>query len=84
MKTQVRKLWNGMLPVRSKFVDEALAKKQNLDVLCEGKWYTLTPELLSNPHTKIKVADYYKKDQYHWLCYYKVPKVEQPETKQLF
>ena len=81
MKTTVKSMWNGMMPVRDVFVNPAIEKGEPLEVLCEGKVYIFSVEQLKTPHMKKPVKDKFSPAT-HQLCYFRIPKTQDNKSQQ--
>lgn len=86
MKTNIKSLWKGMIPVRDKYARVALMKQEDLVVHCEDedKNYVIPLGMLKTPHSIKKVPDNFS-DEMQELLYYRLTSVKEevPQTKLL-
>lgn len=81
---KIKGLWKGMIPLRDKYVDPAIANGEEIGVIVDDKKYKLTTEQLKNPFTHIIVPDKFSTKPQKLYYYKQVPKkVENEETLKL-
>ena len=80
MKTIIKSLWKGMIPVRDVFVSRALAKSEDLVVEVGRTAYILTPEQLRHPRMSVPIKDNFS-EKMQKLCYYGIVMAKE-ESKQ--
>lgn len=86
MKTHIKSLWKGMIPVRDKYARVALIKQEDLVVFVEDedKNYVIPLDMLKTPHSIKKVPDNFS-DEMQELLYYRLTSVKEevPQKKLL-
>lgn len=81
MRTQIKGLWMGMIPVRDVFVNKAIRLKEDLIVEVGNERYVIKNELLKSPRIIKPVKDNFS-SKMQKLLYYGIVKTEE-EDKQL-
>jgi len=83
MKTSIKQLWKGMIPVRSVYVNPALKAKKDLSVYVkkEDKTYVLTFEQLKTPRGITPIRDDFS-NKMQKLLYYGIVKAKEEDKQQ--
>jgi len=80
MRTSIKSLWKGMIPVRDVFVNRAIAKNEDLIVEVGRTAYVLTVEQLKHPRITTPIKDNFS-SKMQKLLYYGIVKAKE-EDKQ--
>ena len=83
MKTQIKALWNGMIPVRDVYVNVALMKGEDLivDVKKTKESFIITNNRLKSPYIDKPVRDNFSPKMQR-LLYYTVVKSKENDGQQ--
>lgn len=83
MKTQIKQLWKGMIPVRDVYVNVALMKDEDLvvDVQKTKESFIISKDQLKTPYAVRPVRDNFSVNMQN-LCYYTIVKLQENDNQQ--
>ncbi len=81
MRTSIKQLWKGMIPVRDVIVNRALKENEDLIVEVGREAYIIKIDQLKNPRMAVPIRDNFS-DKMQKLLYYGITKAAEDDKQQ--
>ena len=72
IKIKIKSVWQGKIGIRDKYVNQALRKKEGLEITCQGEFMIIPTEKIEEKITG-KSKEHFKdkfSEEWHYLIYF--------------